>query len=86
MADGQRPRVSARAFIPGCLRRLKAVSRQTAKSAWRILRTLSGDDAYEQYLAHWRTHHAAEGGQPLGRKAFFASELQRKWNGVKRCC
>jgi uncharacterized short protein YbdD (DUF466 family) len=52
---------------------------------WRALRALSGDDAYERYLAHWRVHHAAEG-EPLGRKAFFRAEQERKWNGIKRCC
>jgi uncharacterized short protein YbdD (DUF466 family) len=52
---------------------------------WRALRTLSGDDAYERYLAHWRTHHAGEG-EPLDRKAFYKAEQDRKWNGPKRCC
>jgi uncharacterized short protein YbdD (DUF466 family) len=50
-----------------------------------VLRTVTGDDAYERYLAHWRTQHAGEG-SPLDRKAFFRSELERKWNGIKRCC
>jgi uncharacterized short protein YbdD (DUF466 family) len=56
------------------------------KKFWHGLRNVSGDDAYERYLLHWRAHHAAEGGQPLDRKAFFKAELNRKWNGVKRCC
>ncbi|OQW71882.1 MAG: hypothetical protein BVN35_15235 [Proteobacteria bacterium ST_bin11] len=46
---------------------------------------LNGDVAYERYLRHWRAHHA-EHLPPLSRKAFFAAETQRKWNGVKRCC
>ncbi len=53
---------------------------------WQIARRLSGDDAYERYLEHWRTRHAAEGGQPLSRRAFFKAEQERKWNGVRRCC
>ncbi len=52
---------------------------------WRALRSLTGDDAYERYLAHWRAHHAGEGA-PLDRKAFFRAEEERKWNGIKRCC
>ena len=53
---------------------------------WNLVRRLSGDDAYDRYLAHWRTHHASEGGQPLSRYAFFKAEQERKWNGIRRCC
>lgn len=56
------------------------------RHGWQLLRTVSGDDAYERYLEHWHVHHASEGGQPLERKAFFKAEQERKWNGVKRCC
>ncbi|TAN47628.1 MAG: YbdD/YjiX family protein [Methylococcaceae bacterium] len=56
------------------------------KQAWRWLRRASGDDAYERYLAHWQERHAQQGGRPLSRKAFFRAELDRKWNGVRRCC
>lgn len=59
---------------------------QTLKQIWNIARRLSGDDAYERYLAHWREHHAHDGGQPLSRQAFFKAEQERKWNGVRRCC
>lgn len=51
-----------------------------------VWRNLNGDAAYQRYLAHWRTHHADEQAEPLSRKAFFAAETRRKWNGVKRCC
>lgn len=60
--------------------------KNTLHDLWRGLRRISGDDAYERYLAHWREHHATEGGQPLDRKAFFKVEQDRKWNGVRRCC
>lgn len=59
---------------------------KTVKTLWYLLREMSGDDAYEKYLAHWRTHHAGEGGTPLSRKDFFDAELRRRWSGVKRCC
>ncbi len=56
------------------------------RKLWCGLRHVSGDDAYERYLEHWRAHHAAEGAPPLDCKAFFRAEQERKWNGVKRCC
>jgi uncharacterized short protein YbdD (DUF466 family) len=58
----------------------------TLRHFWNLVRRLSGDDAYERYLVHWCEHHAAEGGQPLSRQAFFTAEVERKWNGVRRCC
>lgn len=51
-----------------------------------VWRSWNGETAYNRYLRHWQQHHAAEGGQPMNRKAFFASEIQRKWNGIRRCC
>jgi uncharacterized short protein YbdD (DUF466 family) len=56
------------------------------KNCWLGLRAVSGDDAYERYLAHWRDRHAQQGSAPLSREAFFKQEMERKWNGVKRCC
>lgn len=50
-----------------------------------LVRRLNGDDAYERYLAHWRGHHADDGA-PLDRRQFYQAELQRKWNGIRRCC
>jgi uncharacterized short protein YbdD (DUF466 family) len=52
---------------------------------WATLRELTGDDAYERYLAHWREHHAGDG-KPLERAAFCREEQARKWDGVRRCC
>lgn len=51
---------------------------------WRMLRQLSGDDAYERYLAHQAACHA--GATPLSRKEFFQRQQQQKWGGIKRCC
>jgi uncharacterized short protein YbdD (DUF466 family) len=55
------------------------------RRCWQTLRAISGDDAYDRYLAHRRAHHAADA-PPLGRAEFFRAEQQRKWSGVKRCC
>jgi len=51
---------------------------------WAALREVSGDDAYERYLAHLRA--CPESHAPLTRAAFFAAEQRRKWDGVRRCC
>lgn len=56
------------------------------RKLWRLLRALAGEDRYERYLVHFVAHHAEHGGAPLSRKAFFQAELERKWNGVRRCC
>lgn len=54
------------------------------RQGWRLLRQLSGDDAYERYLAH---HAEAHPGQaPLSRTAYFRRCEQDKWYGVRRCC
>ena len=54
------------------------------RAAWRALRSLSGDDAYDRYLAH----HAANHPQcpPLSRRAFYVDEQRRKWGTINRCC
>lgn len=52
----------------------------------KLWQQLNGEVAYQRYLQHWQQHHAAEGGQAMDRKQFFASETRRKWNGVRRCC
>lgn len=55
-----------------------------AGAAWRYLRAVSGDDAYERYLEHHAAHHSGEPIMP--RKAFFSDHQRRKWAGVTRCC
>jgi uncharacterized short protein YbdD (DUF466 family) len=52
---------------------------------WRTVRRLSGDDAYERYLAHHAAHHS-DGEPPLSRAEFFKQWQDGKWKGVKRCC
>ncbi|MBJ7415474.1 MAG: putative selenoprotein [Niveispirillum sp.] len=51
---------------------------QFLRTAWTVLREVSGDAAYENYAAR---------DQPLlDREAFYLSELERRWSGVNRCC
>jgi uncharacterized short protein YbdD (DUF466 family) len=47
---------------------------------------VTGDDAYARYLHHFEKNHAGDGAAPLSQKAFTALELERRWNGIKRCC
>ena len=54
------------------------------RQSWRMIRQLSGDDAYERYLAHHATCHAET--TPLSRKEYFQQQQQQKWSGIKRCC
>jgi len=60
------------------------------KKFWRIIRRLSGDDAYEQYLKHFARYHQADEGHechsPLSKADFFKKWQNEKWNGIKRCC
>jgi len=58
-------------------------------SIWRAIRRLSGDDAYERYLAHFAEHHAKGDSReeaPLSREEFFKQWQDNKWKGIKRCC
>ena len=59
---------------------------EALRRVWGVIRELTGDDAYERYLTHWRTHHGPEGVAPLDRAAFCREEQRRKWEGVRRCC
>lgn len=54
------------------------------KTAWTVLREVSGDAAYENYLVRHRQRHPDE--PALDREAFYLSELDRRWSGVNRCC
>lgn len=51
---------------------------------WRAIRELSGDDAYERYIAQHATHYPDT--TPLARKDFFLYQQQQKWSGIQRCC
>ena len=58
------------------------------KHLWHIIRQLTGDDAYEQYLKHDAEFHQTTLDTPpaLSRKEFFKLWQDNKWKGVKRCC
>lgn len=58
----------------------------TLQKVWALLREVTGDDAYDRYLAHWHATHVGEGKTPLDRSSFYREEQRRKWDGVRRCC
>ncbi|MDN5836700.1 MAG: putative selenoprotein, partial [Nitrosospira sp.] len=51
---------------------------------WQLLRAVSGDRAYHDYLQHWRRNHTEDGAAPLSQRDFYLSEQQRKWNRPNR--
>lgn len=54
------------------------------KTVWEYVRTVSGDNAYDVYLArHAEVHPEIP---PLSRRAFYAELTDRKWSGINRCC
>lgn len=67
---------------------------QKIKNFWYIfrqnIRQLSGEDAYERYLAgfaeHQKLHVDENEALPLSRQAFFKQWQDGKWTGIKRCC
>lgn len=54
------------------------------RRAWRYLRQVTGDDAYERYLAHHRQQHAGE--PALTQEQYFRRRQEEKWSKVSRCC
>ena len=51
---------------------------------WHYLRQVTGDDAYERYIAHQKLAHAGE--PPLTREQHFKMRQDEKWSKVSRCC
>ena len=55
------------------------------RRTWRLVRALSGDDAYERYLEHCRAHHPD--GATLDRRQFYLYEQERRYSdGPTGCC
>lgn len=62
------------------------IMKQRLRSVWHFIQRLTGEDAYQRYLEHWRREHGPADGPPLDRRSFYIAEQQRKWNGPNRCC
>ncbi|MDO9102668.1 MAG: CstA-like transporter-associated (seleno)protein [Candidatus Nitrotoga sp.] len=57
---------------------------QLLSYVWRVIRELSGDDAYERYIAQHTT--SSPDITPLARKDFYLYQQRKKWSGIQRCC
>jgi uncharacterized short protein YbdD (DUF466 family) len=58
--------------------------RQFLSSGLSLLRGVTGDDAYDKYLAHMRASAPAE--TPMSARDFFRAQLENKWSCVSGCC
>ena len=59
----------------------------TLKRAWWWLRQITGDAAYENYLAHSRATTEPEHPAPMmSRAEFYADSLRRRYSTINRCC
>jgi uncharacterized short protein YbdD (DUF466 family) len=58
--------------------------RDQLRSIWHYLRQVTGDDAYERYVAHQQLAHAGE--PALTPQQFFKKRQDEKWSKVSRCC
>jgi uncharacterized short protein YbdD (DUF466 family) len=56
------------------------------KTLWWWLRQITGDAAYENYLAHRRVAPQETGTSAMTRDEFYADSLRRKYSGISRCC
>jgi len=78
LTDGSTPHDEAvvRRFLTGI--------RHGLTQAWRFLRQVSGDDAYDRYLAHMSRAHP---GKPvMSRGAYFRARQEHRWSRISRCC
>lgn len=59
--------------------------KKTLSGMWRVLRRLSGDEAYDRYLRHHAAAHP--GDRCMNRREFYLDSENRRWSGgVQRCC
>jgi uncharacterized short protein YbdD (DUF466 family) len=58
--------------------------KQFLASGFSLLRGVTGDDAYEKYLAHLQRTKPGE--TPMTASDFFRAQLDQKWNCVSGCC
>ena len=49
-----------------------------------LLRGVTGDDAYDKYLAHHKLNHPDQ--EPVSPSEFFKAQLDQKFNCVNGCC
>lgn len=59
-------------------------ARQFLSAGLSLLRGVTGDDAYEKYLAHMA--RAEPGTTPLSARDFFRAQQERQWGCINGCC
>ena len=58
--------------------------RQFLSSGLSLLRGVTGDDAYDKYLAHLQRTEPSS--TPMSDKAFFQAQMEQKWSCINGCC
>ena len=58
--------------------------RQFLSSGLSLLRGVTGDDAYEKYVAHLQRAEPSQ--QPMSEKDFFRAQMEQKWSCINGCC
>jgi hypothetical protein len=53
--------------------------RRALAAAWRFLREVSGDRAYEVYAERW-------GSAAVSPREFYLDTLKRRYDRISRCC
>ena len=56
------------------------------KRIWSVIRTISGDDAYDIYLIHHQSCEKHKKEEPLSRQQYYIKKLEEKLSGINRCC
>jgi len=68
------------------MKRTSPVNRALQK-AWRYLREVTGDTAYENYLQYCAAHESDSNPVPrMPRAEFYADAQHRKYSTINRCC
>jgi uncharacterized short protein YbdD (DUF466 family) len=58
--------------------------KQFLSAGFSLLRGVTGDDAYDKYVAHMHRTKPAE--KPMSAGEFFRAQLEQKWNCINGCC
>jgi uncharacterized short protein YbdD (DUF466 family) len=59
-------------------------ARQFLSAGLSLLRGVTGDDAYERYVAHLQRTTPAEA--PMSEREFFRAQMEQKWSCINGCC
>ena len=58
--------------------------RQFLSSGLSLLRGVTGDDAYDKYVAHMRANQPQE--RVMSAQEFFRAQMEQKWSCINGCC